>query len=152
MDIKGWTLGMTTTELKAAHDDWKCRETTCSMFRPRSDMPYGPIVPTSYAASVRDGKVATLVVFFKTDEFQAVTAAIESKYGKPKKTAVVTMQNRMGAKFPSRTLTWERDGALLIAMEHSAIGSAEITLTTPAELARSDAESKAKTAEAAKKL
>jgi hypothetical protein len=56
-----------------------------------------------------NGKLATVTGDFDPNIFDTLEEAFVSKYGKPHRAENSTVQNRMGAMFQQRELTWSGD-------------------------------------------
>jgi hypothetical protein len=65
-----------------------------------------------------DGKLQTISISLEAKHFSQVAEALKEKYGEGN-SKTETIQNRMGASFENRIVTWRKPGAILEAKRFS---------------------------------
>lgn len=86
---------------------------------------------TLYRVSLADGKVGSVSVDFGVRVFPDVTAALTAKFGPPTSEVNVPVQNKMGATFDSRVVTWTKSAGSIVATERSGtINDSTVTMVS----------------------
>jgi hypothetical protein len=85
------------------HDYQECRKA----------LSYGGVMPMSILVRFKDDKLVSVYLTFDTDRFRDLSVAMVERFGKPEKDEPSVVQNRAGASFDNRKLTWERGDAIL---------------------------------------
>lgn len=82
-----------------------------------ANQPTGRIV-----ASFRNNGLTSVLITVEPNAFDAVSAAIIEKYGKPQSSSSSTVRNNTNAQFKQRVLGWNTaDGGRIAAVKYSAI-------------------------------
>lgn len=76
---------------------------------------YGGRLASSWGARFKDDKLVSVYVTISERNFSEVTEALLHRFGSPVRDHASVIQNRMGAQFDQRVLSWIRDGATLMA-------------------------------------
>ena len=138
LEVKGIPLGATAEQLQQAIPLFKCRGATC-IFDPidaaiaqcgpvssdpavlgcysssGSEYAFGPAHGAKYTAYLKDGRIGEFRITFPTASADEVVIALKEKYGVPSGDRQFETQNRLGASFVDRTVTWHRsDGEIRV--------------------------------------
>jgi hypothetical protein len=138
LEVKGVPLGATVEQLQQAIPLFKCNGATC-IFDPidaataqcgsvssepavlqcygssGSEYAFGPAHGAKYTARLKDGRVGEFRVTFPTARADEVVIALTEKYGAPSGDRQFETQNRLGARFVNRAVTWHRaDGEITV--------------------------------------
>lgn len=103
-----------------------CRlaEPTC-----KNAMYYGSVLPSYIAVTFKEEKLVAAQVTFAAGDFEEVLASMRERFGTPREDEASTVQNRAGASFDNRQVTWARDGALLLLTKRAGnVDEAQMTL------------------------
>lgn len=100
-----------------------------------------------------DDRLVFVRAIVDTKAFAPLLAAMRERFGEPDYDKPGTVQNRMGAVFDDRTVSWMRDDAILILRQRSSkLDESSISLTSKSYLEKQKQETEQKAKEAAKKL
>jgi hypothetical protein len=138
LEVKGVPLGATVEQLQQAIPLFKCHGATCifdpidaasAQCGPASSEPavldcygrsgseyaFGPARGAKYSAYLKDGRIGEFRVTFPTARADEVVIALTEKYGTPSDDRRFETQNRLGARFGNRAVTWRRaDGEITV--------------------------------------
>lgn len=140
LSIKGFRPGLTFEEFQARLPDIKCED--AQIGEPRychyhatlqrdAELRLRPYLPRhipdlqiiagasadSWMFEFMNDRLEAIRVYFDHSNFEAVVAALIAKSGKPAHASQEILQNRMGARFRSRTYVWRSKDAAFIAQE-----------------------------------
>ncbi len=104
-DFKGLKFGMTVEEVRKI---MPFGQYACSPVSSGYLCRY-PVDPFVFWFTFENGKLATITGDFDPNIFGTLEEAFVSKYGKPHRAEDTAVQNRMGATFQQRELTWVGD-------------------------------------------
>lgn len=93
--------------------------------------------------TMRGGEVATIYVQVLNRHFERVIAALKERFGPPTKQEDGQVQNRMGATFDQKELTWRSEGGVLSVKKRGGkIDTMSLMLTSEAKLSESHEQKK----------
>lgn len=155
MDIKGIAIGMPASAVLAKYPYLKCapmshNREVCGDSRPADKPTYKMVAPEletyagervlAFMVGIGDGDVRLVTIKLETRHYDAVSAALTERHGKPASSRTSTVQNRMGAKFDQEERIWREGEARLMARRRSSmIDQMEVSLSTESVM-REDAE------------
>lgn len=157
LEIKGVPFGATADELLAKLPAAKCYPSGCLLspsdmaekqcgsmldaVRNKSVMEcrnsaikesnFGPAPTSLYMFEFRNGKLANATISFYETANLPLVIALTEKYGKPTSEKLVPMQNRAGAKFENKIVTWDLpDGRIEVSQRSSSIDKGSVRMST----------------------
>jgi hypothetical protein len=133
-DFKGLKFGMSVDEVRKI---MPFGQYACSSL-PTVYLCRFPVDPFVFWLSFENGKLANIAGDFDPNEFDSLEEVFVSKYGKPRSAENSSIQNRMGALFQQRELTWSGDVFTIFLGRYGAKLTEGIlsVQSTPAILAR----------------
>ncbi len=155
MDIKGITIGMPASAVLQKYPHLKCapmsqNREVCGDSRPADKPTYKMVAPEletyggervlGFLVGMGEGEVRLVSIKLETSKYEAVSAALVERYGKPASSRTSTVQNRMGAKFDQEERIWQAGEYRLLAKRRSSsIDQMEVSLSTESVM-KQDAE------------
>jgi len=90
---------------------------------------YGGRLAIAWGVRFRDEKLVSVYVTIGERQFDEVAKALLLRFGKPARDESSAIQNRMGAQFEQRVLSWIRGGVTLLATRRAGnIDQSSVTL------------------------
>lgn len=165
LTFKGLELGADKAQVLAVLPNSDCRGDSCywraqnckgdtdARIECAKGMSYGGVFPLWTAATFRDGKLATVMVMIKSEAFESLAEAMTQRFGKPDFDQSEIVQNRMGASFDQRGVSWMRgDVSLRLKKRSNKIDEGSVFFVSRQYIEESAAERKAATKAKAKDL
>lgn len=139
LEFKGLRFGMTLEEVQEVHKGARCQRgsSPCEMFSIEdqlyqsgaSVMTFGGVPATLLMGEMLAGRTQAFSARIKSAQFDAVAAAIATKYGPPTSRAKSAVTTRLGATFEQETLTWDRkDGAIIAKRYATSIDQSQVAV------------------------
>jgi hypothetical protein len=129
LEAKGFQLGGSRAQLQERFPFLRCDADTCSYYLTTCDIEKqrrcGALaddfmigeIPISWLVTLKDDRVTQIVFIAGAMNFDDLMLALVAKFGKPTRSTVGVVQNGFGAKFDSRTVTWNRGGGQVLAVQ-----------------------------------
>lgn len=130
LEIKGVPLGLAPDAYspRPFFKPLQCAGDHCRM-PPDSIMGFGPAVVENADVELIDGKVESITMRITEAAFEPLVAAITEKYGKPTQDVDIPVQNRLGATFHDRRVTWKLvDGTIFVSQRNGDVGHGAVSL------------------------
>lgn len=150
VEFKGVPMGATRTELLSKWPEFRCYPSGCRLVVDEvrraacaiTDTPcwlkvverfrFGPAQVRSYDVDFRGDLVSTARIVMSRNWYPQLVIALTEKYGPPHKDATDQVQNRMGAKFDNRTVSWAFPTGTIKAEERGLdIDTSMVTMSGP---------------------
>ncbi len=109
----------------------------------RKQFSYGGVPIQSMLVRFREDKLVSVYLVYASDSFGTLSAAMVERFGKPDMDRTSPVQNRMGASFDNRSMTWIHGDAMLwIRQRASQVDRGSVTFTSKQYLEDADRERK----------
>jgi hypothetical protein len=168
LTFKGLALGATQEQFKAVMPGIECTPTMCHMLLQaqcrglrgfdeiracQRQFDYGGQVVLWLSGDFEEGGLMAINARLDTRAFKPLLEAMVERFGAPTADEPRTVQNRMGASFDDRRVTWIRGDALLVLRQRSSkLDEAAVSLVSQSFLKRQRERSEQKAKERAKQL
>lgn len=140
LTFKGFELGAARSDFLAAFPEGQCKPDTCywsTKHHCRNDdkcikaLIYGGVTPEAMLATFSEDRLVSIYLTFSSEQFAGLAAAMVARFGQPDDETNEAVQNRMGATFDNRRLSWIRgDSSLRITKRTSKLDRGTVSLTS----------------------
>ena len=143
IEFKGVQMGASVSDLRNGMGDWfsfSCAGDEAGAQSCLIDgFTYANEKVVRAVAQFDAGRLASVTVVLEAGPFDAVAAALRSKYGAPKVARKSVGKNAYGAAFPQREIAWypREGGAIWASLQAQKVNEATVVLMSPEALAAS---------------